>query len=89
MGTEAKQRCSLFHQRRNNNFAGFTIRHRLTCLGIDNFNIHIIIPVMDPLLLLTGNTDTGTINLGQTIDIIELNSKLISDIFTHLLTPAF
>ena len=44
---------------------------------------------MDTLLLLTGDSDTGTVDLGQTVDIIKLNSKLLSDIFTHLLTPAF
>ena len=53
MGTETDQRCSLFYQCSNDDLTFFAVRHRLSCLWINDLNIKIIIPVMHARLLTT------------------------------------
>ena len=87
MCPESQKWCAFLDKCCYNDLSFFSVRYRLKCLRINNLNIYVIIPIMHTRIFITADSDTRSVNLRQTIDIIKRNSKLPFNVFAHLLTP--
>ena len=88
MGAETDQRRAFLYQRRDHDLSPFAVRHILAGRRVNDLKVNIIIPIVHARVIFTVNADARAIDLGQTIDVIQLDSKLIMDSLTHLVAPA-
>ena len=88
MRAEADERRALFLQRGEDDFARLAIGHKLAGLGVDDLEIQEIAPHVHGIALLAADTDAGAVDLGQAVDIVELDAEQVLDTLAHLVAPA-
>ena len=87
MRAEADERRALLYKRGNDNLALLPVRNRLSGLWINDFNVDIIVPIVDSGFFLAVNADTRTVDFCQPIDVIQLDAEFLADVIAHLFTP--
>ena len=75
-------------QCRDDDLAPLAVGHVLAGRGIDDLQIQIVVPVMHACVVLAVDADTGSIDLCQSVNIIQFNAELRGDALAHLLAPA-
>ena len=86
--TETDERRALLDQRRNDDLAPLAVRHIFARLRIDDLQIDVIIPVVHAALIVTADTDAGSVDLREAIDIINLDAEFALDAVPHFFAPA-
>ena len=83
------QRRALFYERGYNYLAQLAVGQVLPGYRIDYFYVYIVVPVVHAAVVLTGDSDTGSVYLGEPVYVVELYAKLGRDAFAHFIAPAF
>ena len=83
----ADKRCALLAQGCKNQLAHFAVRKDLAGLGVDDLAVHVIGPDMHAVVLAARDTDARTVNLGETVDVKDLDAQLVLDALAHLFAP--
>ena len=83
------ERRPFFHESRDHDLTEFPVRNIFPGNRIDNFQIEIVVPDMHALVILAVNADARTVDLCQSIDIIQLNPEFIRNALPHFFAPAF
>ncbi len=76
-----QQRHPFFRQRRQDNLAFLLKTHRLKREWIDTFHKEMILPQMQPIMLVTVRGHPRTAHLGQPIDIMHIHVPCLHDPF--------
>ena len=87
MGAEAKERGTLFDKRCDDDLALLSVGEHFPCLGIDDLGVEIIVKHMHACLVGAVDADARTVNLGQSVNVIELDAELIGDILPLGIAP--
>ena len=87
MSAVTDQRCTFFYKSRDDDFAKFSVRQDFSSYRINDFNVNVIVPVMHTTVVWAADSDSWTVNLSQTVDIVNLNSKLSLDAVSHFFAP--
>ena len=88
MGPVTDERCSLLLQSRDDQLAQFAVRQDFSCLRIDDLEVEVVVEVMHAGLVLAVDGDARSVDLGQSVNVIELDAQFVSDTGTHLRAPA-
>ena len=84
----ADERRALLAERGEHQLAHFAVGQLLPGFRVDDLAVHVVFPDMHALMLFAGDTDARAVNLGQTVDVEDLDTQLVGDALTHLLAPA-
>ena len=76
MRTISDKRSTLLNESSYNNFTPLPVRNILTCLRINYLKVEIIIPIVNTSIVLTVDSDSRTVYLRKSVDIVKLNTKL-------------
>ena len=87
MCAEPNERCSFLDECGNDNLTLLPVGNRFSSLRVNNFDVNVIVPIVDSVFFLTIDADTGTIDFRESIDIIKFDTKLLADIASHLFAP--
>ena len=87
MRTVADKRRALLAQRGEHQLAHFAVGQLLAGLRVDDLAVHVVFPDMHAMMLFAGDADARAVDLGQAIDIEDLDAQLVGDALAHLLTP--
>ena len=88
MRAEADERRAFLLQRGQDDFARLAIGHKLAGLGVYELEIQEIAPHVHGIAFLAADADTGTVDLGQAVDVVELDAEQVLDTLAHLVAPA-
>ncbi len=76
MGSVADKRRTFLYQGGDNNLSPLPVWNWLQCLWVDYLNVDIVIPVVHTVFPKAAHADARAVNLGKSVDIVKLNSKL-------------
>ena len=88
MRTVTDERCAFFHESRDDDFAPLAVREDLAGLRINDLEVDVVIPDMHVLGLGAVDADARSVDLSQSVDIIELDSEDALNSVAHCLAPA-
>ena len=68
-------------------FTKLSFRQWLAGLGVDNLGQEVVFVEMGAVLTLALETDTGTADLTQSVDVVGLDAQRLLQLHTHVLCP--
>ena len=86
--TVTDERRTLLAQRGEHQLAHFAVGQLLAGFRVDDLAVHVVFPDMHAVMLFAGDADARAVDLGQTVDVEDLDAKLVGDALAHLLAPA-
>ena len=88
MGTIANQRSAFLDQCGNDDLADLAVRQIFAGNRVDDLQVDIVIPVVHSAVFLAADADARSVDLGQSVDIVEFDAQFAGNAVTHLLTPS-
>ena len=88
MSAVANQGSTFLFQGSDDNFSHLAVRQHLTCLGVHNLDVYVVIPVVHGSLFLAVNGNSRPVHLRKAVNVEQIHSQLSRYPVPHLLAPA-
>ena len=88
MGAVPDEGRAFLDEGRDDDLAGLAVRNGLQGHGVDDLDVEEVVPVVHAVVILTADADAGTVDLGQTVDVVEFDAEFFGDALPHGVAPA-
>ena len=85
--TVTDERRTLLAQRGEHQLAHFAVGQLLAGFRVDDLAVYVVFPDVHAMMLFAGDADTRAVDLGQAVDVEDLDAQFVGDALTHLLAP--
>ena len=78
MGPVADQRCALLAEGRDHELSLLALGEDLPCDWVDDLAVDVVVPEMDTVVVTAVDADSRTVDLGQTVDVVDVDAQVLA-----------